>query len=25
VRDPENQTRLQFGPFTLSYMENTFD
>jgi hypothetical protein len=25
VRDTENETRLQFGPFTLSYMENTFD
>jgi hypothetical protein len=25
VRDTENQTRLQFGPFTLSYMENTSD
>jgi hypothetical protein len=25
VRDTENRTRLQFGPFTLSYMENTSD
>ena len=25
VRDAENQGRLQFGPFTLSYMENTSD
>jgi hypothetical protein len=25
VRDTENQTRLQFGPFTLSYRENTPD
>ena len=25
VRDTENQTRLQFGPFTLSYMDNALN